>query len=48
MDKRLEALGRIDKGESLKSIAAFYGVGTSTVSDWKKKTEKLQKNFVLK
>ena len=31
MEKRLEALGRIDKGESLKTIAASYGVGTSTV-----------------
>ena len=36
MKKRLEALTRIDKGESLKNIAAEFGVGTSTISDWKK------------
>lgn len=36
MKKKLEALCRIDKGELLKNIAAEYGVGTSTVSDWKK------------
>uniref|UniRef100_A0A6P7GUF6 Jerky protein homolog-like n=1 Tax=Diabrotica virgifera virgifera TaxID=50390 RepID=A0A6P7GUF6_DIAVI len=42
MEKKLEALGRIDKGESLKTIAASYGVGTSTVSDWKKNRTKIE------
>lgn len=37
MELRLEALKRIDKGESLKSIALSFGVGESTVGDWKKK-----------
>ncbi|XP_050498761.1 tigger transposable element-derived protein 2-like [Diabrotica virgifera virgifera] len=42
MEKKLEALGRIDKGESLKTVAASYGVGTSTVSDWKKNRTKIE------
>ncbi|XP_050514036.1 jerky protein-like [Diabrotica virgifera virgifera] len=42
MEKKLEALGRIDKGESSKTIAASYGVGTSTVSDWKKNRTKIE------
>lgn len=42
MEKRLEALGRIDKGESIKSIASYYGVGTSTVSDWKKNRKNIE------
>ncbi|XP_028139627.1 jerky protein homolog-like [Diabrotica virgifera virgifera] len=42
MEKKLEALGRIDKGESLKTIAASYGVGRSTVSDWKKNRTKIE------
>uniref|UniRef100_A0A6P7FZZ9 Jerky protein-like n=1 Tax=Diabrotica virgifera virgifera TaxID=50390 RepID=A0A6P7FZZ9_DIAVI len=42
MEKKLEALGRIDKGESLKTIAASYRVGTSTVSDWKKNRTKIE------
>ena len=39
MELRLEALKRIDKGESLKSIALSFGVGESTVGDWKKRSE---------
>lgn len=42
MELRLEALKRIDKGESLKSIALSYGVGESTVSDWKKKRKEIE------
>ena len=42
MDKKLEALNRIDKGELLKNIAAEYGVGTSTVSDWKKNRKEIE------
>lgn len=42
MDKKLEALQRIDKGECLKKIAEEYGVGTSTVSDWKKNRIKIE------
>lgn len=36
MQKKLEAIYRIDKGESLKNIAIEYGVGPTTVGDWKK------------
>lgn len=47
MDKRLDALRRIDKGESLKAIAEELGVGTSTVSDWKKNRNQIE-DFCLK
>ena len=36
MQKKLEAIYRLDKGETLNNIAKDYGVGTSTVGDWKK------------
>ncbi|GBN73250.1 Jerky -like [Araneus ventricosus] len=35
MELRLDALKRIHKGESLKTIALSFDVGESTVSDWK-------------
>lgn len=34
MQKKLEAINRIDYGETLKNIATEYGVGVSTVGDW--------------
>lgn len=33
--EKLEALKRIDRGETLKKIAADYGVGETTVGDWR-------------
>ncbi|XP_017763087.1 PREDICTED: jerky protein homolog-like [Eufriesea mexicana] len=42
MEKKLEALFRIDKGEPLKSVAIDLGVGTSTVSDWKKNRKEIE------
>ncbi|KAJ8981828.1 hypothetical protein NQ317_004778 [Molorchus minor] len=42
MNKKLEALGRIDKGESLRAIAKEFGVGASTVSDWKKNRKEIE------
>lgn len=42
MQKRLEAIFRMDKGETLKSIAAEYGVGATTVGDWKKNRIKIE------
>lgn len=42
MDKKLDAINRIDKGEALKKIAAELGVGTSTVSDWKKQRKEIE------
>ncbi|XP_017790206.1 PREDICTED: jerky protein homolog-like [Habropoda laboriosa] len=42
MEKKLEALFRIDKGELLKSVAIDLGVGTSTVSDWKKNRKEIE------
>lgn len=40
--KKLKALYRIDKGESLRSIAIDLGVGISTVSDWKKNRKEIE------
>ncbi|XP_076173807.1 cag isoform X2 [Ptiloglossa arizonensis] len=42
MEKKLEALFRIDKGEPMKSVATALGVGTSTVSDWKKNRKDIE------
>ncbi|GBO03698.1 Jerky -like [Araneus ventricosus] len=42
LELRLNALKRIDNGESLKSIALSFGVGKSIVSDWKKKSKEIQ------
>lgn len=42
MEKKLEALNRIDKGEMLKKISEEFGVGTSTVSDWKKNRKEIE------
>ncbi|GBN97025.1 hypothetical protein AVEN_129153-1 [Araneus ventricosus] len=42
MELRLDALERIDKGESLKSIALYFGVGESTINDWKKKRKEIE------
>ncbi|XP_043250755.1 jerky protein homolog-like [Colletes gigas] len=47
MEKKLEALFRIDKGEPMKSVAIDFGVGTSTVSDWKKNRKEIE-NFCAK
>ena len=35
MEKKLEAIHRLDMGERLKSIFAEFGDGDSTVTDWK-------------
>lgn len=45
MDKTLETLNTIDNGESLKKTASEFGVGTSTVSDWKK--NRIEKRSVV-
>ncbi|XP_054259713.1 jerky protein homolog-like [Macrosteles quadrilineatus] len=43
MEDKLNALKRLQAGESAKKIASEMGVGTSTVSDWKKSREKIEK-----
>ncbi|XP_054011368.1 jerky protein homolog-like [Hylaeus anthracinus] len=42
MEKKLEALFRIDKGEPMKRVATDLGVGASTVSDWKKNRKEIE------
>lgn len=40
---KLEALKRLDKGETIKKIAAEYGVGEVTVGDWRRNRDKIEK-----
>ena len=47
MQKKLEAVYRLDKGETLNNIAKDYGVGTSTVGDWEKNRAHIE-NFCAK
>ncbi|GBM16148.1 hypothetical protein AVEN_163162-1 [Araneus ventricosus] len=39
---KLEALKRLDKGETLKKLAAEYGVVEVTVGDWRRNRSKLE------
>lgn len=34
--QKLDDLQRLDRGESVRNIASEYGVGVTTVKDWKK------------
>jgi transposase len=36
VEQKLEAVRRIENGEILRNVAADFGVGISTVSDWVK------------
>lgn len=40
---KLEALKRLDKGETLKKLAAEYGVSEVTVGDWRRNREKIDR-----
>lgn len=42
MQKKLEAINRLDKGESVKNISIEYGVGAATVCDWKKNRSQIE------
>lgn len=42
MVKKLDALNRMDKGESFKNNASEFGVGTSTVSEWKNNRKQIE------
>ncbi|MFS1564416.1 MAG: hypothetical protein ACL7AX_13685 [Candidatus Arsenophonus phytopathogenicus] len=42
MEAKLKALERLDKGESVKLICDEYGVGKSTVNDWRKNRKSIQ------
>lgn len=43
MDEKFRALKRLDAGETAKKIAVEMGVGTSTISDWKKHRNEIEK-----
>jgi transposase len=40
MERKLKALQRLYKGETMQNVAEEYGVGRVTVGDWKMKSEK--------
>ena len=48
MEKRSDALERMDRNECLKSIASSFGVCESIVSDWKEKNINAIKSFCIK
>ncbi|KAJ8880940.1 hypothetical protein PR048_017413 [Dryococelus australis] len=43
MEQKLEAIKRLDKGETLQKVADDFGVGQATVGDWKKKRLEIEK-----
>jgi transposase-like protein len=43
MEQKLEALQRLDKGETMQKVAEEYGVLRITVGDWKKKISEIEK-----
>ncbi|XP_054284043.1 jerky protein homolog-like [Macrosteles quadrilineatus] len=43
VEEKLRAIKRIDAGETAKKVAFELGVGTSTVSDWRKNREQIEK-----
>uniref|UniRef100_H9GL84 HTH CENPB-type domain-containing protein n=1 Tax=Anolis carolinensis TaxID=28377 RepID=H9GL84_ANOCA len=43
MEQKLEALKRLDKGETIKKVANDYGVGKVTVGDWKRHRLEIEK-----
>jgi transposase len=44
IEQKLEAARRIKNGEILRNVAADFGVGISTVSDWVKSKSKLEEH----
>lgn len=36
VEKKLEAIRRLDEGEIIRNVAADYGVGETTVGDWRR------------
>jgi transposase len=44
IEQKLEAVRRIKNGEILRNVAADFGVGISTVSDWVKSKSKLEEH----
>jgi transposase len=44
IEQKLEAVRRIKNGEILRNVAADFGVGISTISDWVKSKSKLEEH----
>lgn len=43
LKKKLDALKRLDQGETMKKVASELGVGGATVWDWRKKRQEIEK-----
>uniref|UniRef100_A0A1B6LHZ8 HTH CENPB-type domain-containing protein n=1 Tax=Graphocephala atropunctata TaxID=36148 RepID=A0A1B6LHZ8_9HEMI len=43
LETKLKAIERLDKGETIKKVAAELGVGEVTVGDWKRKRSDIEK-----
>ena len=48
IETKIEALKRLDKGVSIKSVALHLGVGEVTVGDWKRNRAQIEKYFADK
>lgn len=46
MNKQLDALERLDRGESVKLISNVLGIGNSTLNDWRR-NHKSNEDFCL-
>lgn len=42
IEKKLEAVKKLNKGESVSKVAMEFGVGESTIGDWKKKSLEIE------
>lgn len=47
IDKKLEAIQRLDRGETLQKVASSYNVSSNTVGDWRRDRKKIE-GFVIK
>ncbi|XP_051153380.1 jerky protein homolog-like [Leptopilina boulardi] len=47
VEKKLEAIRRLDKEEIIRKVAADYGVGKTTVGDWRRNRSKLEQFGII-
>lgn len=45
IEKKLEALSKLDSGHTIKAVASMYGVGEVTVGDWRRNRKKFEQWF---
>ncbi|XP_043465305.1 jerky protein homolog-like [Leptopilina heterotoma] len=47
VEKKLEAIRRLDKGEIIRKVADDYGVGETTVGDWRRNRSELEQFRII-